>query len=107
MHKPKKPSTALLAVSERVLEGMFQQLSNWVYGFGRRPLTMFLTTDARNNLGIEHLDDSKVSNDHSYLIVEEYSRRIVGILRQGSIDADPAKLPSSRTRCVLFFAGQV
>ncbi|MFA5854156.1 MAG: hypothetical protein WC866_03645 [Patescibacteria group bacterium] len=107
MHKPKKPSTALLAVSERVLEGMFQQLSNWAYSLGRSPLTMFLTVDARYNLGIEHLDASKVKSDDSYLIIEEFSRKIVGILRQGSIDADPSKLPSSRTRCVLFFAGQV
>lgn len=106
MRKPEKPSTALLAVSERVFEGVFRQLLNWNYGFGRSPLMMFLTVDARYSLGVEHLDASKVSGEHSYLIIEEFSRKIIGILRRGSIDADPMKLTSSRTRCVLFFAGQ-
>ncbi len=99
-------STALLAVSNRLTEEMYCHFSSWRYMLGIPPLTMFLTSDGEGNLAIEHLDPKRIRADASYLIVEEFERRFVGILRDGCLDADPTKLPASRTRCALYPAGQ-
>lgn len=104
--KKKSPSTALMAVNDRVTEEMHRNFSSWRYALGQPPLVMYLTTDGRGSLSIEHADPEKLRAGQSYLIVEEYERTFVGILRDGRLDADPTKLPASRTRCNLYPAGQ-
>lgn len=104
---PKRtPSTALLAVSNRLTEEMRRHFSSWRYALGVPPRTMFLTSDDEGNLAIEHLDPKRIDAASSYLVVEEFEQRFVGILRDGRLDADPTKLPASRTRCALYPAGQ-
>ena len=69
-------------------------MSSWRIAFGKAP----------ERLKVRELSDAE--RDQSYLVVETGLNRIVGVLREGQLDALPEKIPSSETVCTLFVAAQ-
>lgn len=106
MSQKKPPPTALMAIGMILPEAVARAMYDWRRAFGQPPTQMYLGVDARGRLAAEYVDPKAVRSDESYLIVEALSGRIVGILRDGALDAEPHRLPPSRVACTLFFAAK-
>ena len=106
MSAKKPPSTALVAIGAILPEAVARAMYDWRRAFGNPPTQAYLGMDPRGRLVLEKVDPKAVLSDASYLIVESLAGRIVGILRDGELDADPYGLPPSRVACTLFFAAK-
>lgn len=106
MSTKKPPSTALVATGMILPEAVARAMYDLRRAFGHPPTQMYLGLDGRGRLAIEYVDPKAVSAEASYLVVESLSSRIVGILRDGALDAEPHRLPPSRVACTLFFAAK-
>ena len=104
--KTKKPPTALMAIGMILPEAVARAMYDWHRAFGQPPTQTHLGLDGRGGLTLEHVDAKAVRDDASYLVVETLSSRIVGILRDGALDAEPQRLPPSRVACTLFRAAK-
>lgn len=69
-------------------------MSSWRIVLGKAPA----------RLRVRELGDAE--GNQSYLVVETVSNRIVGVLREGRLDAPPEKIPPAETVCTLFVAAQ-
>lgn len=106
MSKKKPPSTALMAIGKILPEAVARAMYDWRRAFGQPPTQMYLGVDGRGRIMAEFVDPKAVRPDESYLIVESLSGRIVGILRDHALDAEPQDLPPSRVACTLFRAAK-
>ncbi|GEM_PF-5814849 len=102
----KKPSTALMAIDRILPEAAARAMYDWRRAFGTPPTQMRLGVDARGNLAIDLADPKAVRPGESYLVVESLTSRIVGVLRDGALDAEPQHLPPSSAACTLFRAAK-
>ncbi|MEK7546035.1 MAG: hypothetical protein AAB554_03065 [Patescibacteria group bacterium] len=103
----KKPSsTALMAIGMILPESVARAMYDWRRAFGSPPSQMYLGVDRDGRIAAEYVDPKAVRGDESYLIVEALSGRIVGILRDGALDAESHRLPTSIVACTLFRAAK-
>ena len=101
----KPPSTALATTDGRLPEELARRMYDWRRAFcGPLPL-IFIRTLSEDALLIETLDGTPLG-DGSFLAVETLTNRVVGVIRDGALDALPDRIPPSRTRCTLFPAAQ-
>ena len=102
----KPPSTALMAIGGILPEAVARAMYDWRRAFGAPPTQIHLGVDRRGRPTIDVVDPKVVSADESYLVVESMTCRIVGVLRDGALDAEPQRLPPSRVACTLFRAAK-
>ncbi len=93
-NKNKPAPTALMRTDGKLHEHEARAMSSWRIILGTAP----------SRLKVRELGDMEKSQ--SYLIVETVSNRIVGVLREGQLDASPEKIPSAETVCTLYIAAQ-
>ncbi len=83
-----------------------RRMSEWRIAFGHPTPRIHLVSFGDGGLAIEKIHPKDVSDEESYLVIELVSNRIVGVLRDGWLDAEPHRLPPSSTVCALYCAGK-
>lgn len=106
MSEKKRPSTALTATDELLPETVARRMYEWRRVFIGAPPAIYLQKLGQGVTLIETLDGQPLDSQVSYLAVETLSNRLVGVLRDGALDARPERIPVSRTRCTLFPAAK-
>ena len=102
----KPPSTALTATDGILPEPVARRMYDWRRAFiGALPMIYIQSLDD-GVVMIETLDGKPLDGQTSYLAVETLTNRIVGVIRDGALDARPERLPASRTRYTLFPAAK-
>lgn len=101
-----RPSTALMRVDDKLTDWIAQRIFEWNHALGRPLVRMYVTTDGNDGLALEYVDPKASSAGESYLVVVTTTNHIVGVVRDGLLDAEPHRLPPSRAACTLFRAAK-
>ncbi len=89
-----------------LLPELARAMSEWRLLLGLAMPRIYITALDEDVFAIERVDPKEISDEESYLVIETESNRIVGILRDGMLDADIYRVPASTTACTLFRAAK-
>lgn len=101
-----RPSTALMTVPDRLADEFAQQIFEWQHMLGQPPVRMYLAMLGDDGLVLESVDSQAVSASESYFAIVTSTNRIIGVIRDGALDAEPHRIPPARTICTFFRAAK-